>query len=542
MIKNLPAFPAIFILSLFLMVSCATKKMMKQAEDFESAGMFRDAAELYYKAWQKKPGKAEIKIALKRSAQLAFENMSSDISSAYSRGEYKEVVYKYMEARSFSEKMETAGIRMNIPLTVQRQFDDASDYYLEEQYQLGLKYLSDESYEKAREIFSEISDINPDYQDTQRYLDQATYEPVYREAAILFQSGRYMQAYDKWAWIYNRNPGFKDVGERMDQALHERYREGSIFLMNENFDDAAEALGDVYRINPDFEDVNTQYIEARSEPVYRQAKTYLQQDKCRTAYFDFKSIIDDAGSYKDTRTLMEKALECAQYPVAVHTPLIRGHITESAEFEDKLIKELLDRNDPFLKIYDLTSIDKRIDRMVVDRTGNIDKEQLEQLYDRHRIKAVLLVSFLDFEKLGGKPKAKEKTGFERELVKTTTGETSYRDKLVSYMEYAQENLVEMDVSFKLINTENGEILLSDSYSDKESDEMNYARYDGNRQSLYPAIKINDTWSVNENKYNKLQSLLQSDGDIMSIDRLQERLFDNITGKMANNIHQFNPEK
>ena len=41
---------AIFMLIVFFIVGCMVKKTMKKAGEYESAGMFKDASELYYKA------------------------------------------------------------------------------------------------------------------------------------------------------------------------------------------------------------------------------------------------------------------------------------------------------------------------------------------------------------------------------------------------------------------------------------------------------------------------------------------------------------
>ncbi len=524
------------------MYGCGAKKMVKQAEEYESAGMFKDAAELYYEACLTKPDKPEIRIALKRSGQLALEDMAAKVGEAYSRGDDKKTVYEYVLAVGFAEKIEKAGINLNIDPAMKRQYEEAKNRYLSDRYAEGLRNLDEKNYDGAKAVFAEINEIDPAFRDTELYLDQATYEPVYQEAAVLFSDRKYMEAYQKWAWICQREKNYSDVAERMKQALRERYREGSLLLMDENFDGAAVALGEVYRADPDFEDVKAQYAEAKNEPVYRQAKIYLDGGKCRTAYFGFERILADAGTYKDCRELKDRALECARYPMAVHTPVFRNYNAEAIEFENALVKKLLDLDDPFLKVYDLTSIDSRIDRAIVDRSGNIDRGQLNQLADRHDIKAVLILDFSDFKKQGGRAKKIEKSGFERELVKTTTGQTSYVDKKVTYAEFTQKNKVELAVRYKLIDTRTGEILLSDSYSGEESDEMNYARYNGNPKALYPSIEINNTFSPDDRNYNKLQSLLRNDDKITSMDVLQRNLFSGLTGDIAGDIKNFNPER
>ncbi len=522
--------------------SCATKKMVKQAEKFETAGMFGEASELYYRAHVKKPDKADITIALKRSGRLYLEELSQRVDASFDKGNYKETVYHFLEARNLIDRLKKAGIYLEPDKTMVQQFDDAKAIYLAKRYEEGQKLLYDLDYDDAKNVFNEIYNIDPDYKNTRNYLNQATFEPVYKEGSAFYDDGKYMEAYRKWEYIYNAAGNYKEVKERMNDALNERYKQGVLLLAHEQFDEAASALGDVYRENPDFRDVNTLFTEARNEPVYRKAVEMLNAGKCRSAYYACEQIIGDAGSYKDVDKIHEQALACAQYPVAVQTPALRKNSTRAKDFLSLLNSRLLKLNNPFLKIYMLSSVDSRIDQSMRQAAGSVNKAALKSLYDQHKIKAVLSLDFSRFDAKSGKEQRTQKTGFERVVMKSTTGETTFYDKQVKYSEISKENTVNAVVTYKLISTETGEILLSDRVAAGKSDEIKYVSYSGNPVNLYPAVNHNGTYSLNDGGYKKLQRLLKASHEITPVNELVNATFKEITQRIADDINNFNPEK
>jgi len=524
------------------LISCGTKKTVKQAQKYESAGMFKEASELYYQAHIKKPQKVDITIALKRSGQIYLEELSQNISTSFRQGNYKETVYQYLAARNLITRLKQAGIDLKPDESMERYFNDAKEIYLAERYHLGQKYIFEMNYSDAKKVFEEIHNIDPDYKETRNYLDEATFEPVYIEGSRLFAEGNYMGAYDNWEFIHQSASNYKDVSDRMKQALNERYKEGSLFLIDENFDDAAIALGQVYRKNPAFENVKTLYIEARNEPIYRQAAVFMEEAKCRSAYYAYEQIIADAGDYKDTDVLWKQALECAQYPIAIQTPKIRNNSSKAKAFQSQLNSKLIKLDNPFLKIYDLASVNSRIDQSMKNSSGQIDRSALKTLYERNNIKAVLYCDFTEFKEKSGKEVKEQKTGFERQVMKSTTGETSIFDKQVKYTEVSRENKVDVSLNFKLISTETGEILLSDRVSRNENDHTYYATYSGDKDKLYPSNYSNGTYSLKESGYRNLQNLLRESHDIKSTEQLINSAFKDITQEVAKDINNFDPEK
>lgn len=540
--RSTSLFTVLLIISL-LMMGCATRRMAKQASGYERAGMFREAAELYYQAAIKKPNKVDYKMGLNRAGQMHMEGLAGEVSHAYNTGNYKKAVYDYLEMEDFASKVQKTGINLRIEHSTQRTFENAKEQYLNERYEMGQRLIGEQSFDEAREIFHEIHQISPNFRDTRSYLNTATLEPLYQSGARFYSQRNYMQAYREWERITARDPGYKDVRQRMQQALSERYKEGTLFLLNEDFEAAAKALGDVYKVNPGYMDVKSQYIEARNEPLYRASVENLGSGFCRTAFFGFEQIIEDAGgNYKNAETFRNEALVCAAFPVALHSNFMPGNTADGEEFENILIQMILDAKDPFIKIHQLGDISLRVQRSFQGATGSLNRSILRQLHDRNGIKALLVLNYSQYQKSHGSLQRKEKTGFERTTIEDSEGEISYRDREVSYMEYSRTNQVRLTVNVQLISTLTGEILLSQRFNQAERDEMNYAVYQGESKNLYPATLRNNSWHIDERNYSSLQRLLNAEPTIASPNELRDLIFIDVNNRITQAILSFDPER
>jgi len=526
-----------------ILSGCAIKKMGKQAFELEKAGLFKEAAELYYRAALRKPNNVDFKTGLRRATMMHVDDVSQSINRSFNRGEYQKVVYDFHELDAFISRIRRTGVDVQIDPSTRRIYDNAQGQYLETRYDEGMRFLGEERYSDAKNVFSEIFKINPDFRETRRNLNIATLEPIYQRGNEFFSQRNYMPAYREWEKVVAADQNYKDARQRMQQALAERYREGTILLMNEDFAPAAQALGDVFRVNPGYQDVRTLFIEARNEPVYRSALESFKNNRCREAYMAFNSIMEDAGGdYRDSRSMRTQALTCASYPVAILANPMPAHGADGRDFEGSLLQSILNKKDPFVKIHTLPSIDSRIHRSLVGATGSLNRTLLRDLHDRHGIKAVLILNFTQYDKTQGRREKVEKTGFLREKFTNDQGEASYRDSEVKYVEYSQRNQVALSLNFQLVATHNGEVLMSQRLNSTEQSQMNYAEFDGDTKNLYPAIVRNNNHLIDERNFSSLQRLLSADKDLAPVDKLRETVFVDLTSRIADALVKFNPER
>jgi tetratricopeptide (TPR) repeat protein len=541
--KKIFTLSLLICLLILLATGCTVKKMAKQAHELEMAGMFRQAAELYYRGAVSKPNKVEFKTGLRRAGFMYVEEVSQEINRSYNRGDYQKVVYDYLTINEFVSKVKRTGVELSLDNNVRRMYENAQDQYLNERYDAGLKLLNENRFAEAKKVFEEIHKINPDFRDTKIYLNTATLEPIYQSGTTLFGQRNFMGAYSEWAKVISTDPNYKDTRSRMQDALNERYKEGSIMLMNEDFANAARALGDVYRLNSSYQDVRRLFIEAQSEPLYRQAIQNLGIGRCREAFYAFQKINEIAGGdYRDSGKFRSQALACGSYPIVILSRAFPVHPNDGSEFENLMMQGILAKNDPFLKIHQLPSINSRLHRAFLATTAIPSRPQLKELHDSHGIKALLVINYNQYERLQGTPVKTEKKGVYRQQV-TQNGVISFNDSNVNYFEFSSVNKVSLVLTYQLISTLTGEILLSQRLNTQEQSDMHYAHFeDGDIKNLYPSVLRNGESSIDERNYQNLQKLLTAEKGIVPVLTLREKVFKDLTARLSDDLVRFNPER
>jgi tetratricopeptide (TPR) repeat protein len=518
--------------------------MTKRASELEMSGMFKEAAELYYFAAIRKPNKVEYKAALRRAGSMYVDDVSRDITTSYNRGEYQKVVYDYLAIDEFINKVKRTGVDIPMDNSIKRTYENAQNQYFEKKYDEGLKLIGDRRYAEAKSVFEEIHRINPEFRDTKTHLNTATLEPIYQNGTTLFSQQNYMGAYREWSRVISVDPNYKDTRQRIQNALNERYKEGTIFLINEDFQNAATALGEIFAVNPSYMDVRKLFIEAQCEPLYRQSIERMRMQRCRESYFTFLRINEIAGgNYKDSGRLSTQALECASYPIAIHSRTMPGHPADGSEFESALMQNILNKKDPFIKIHLLPSLNIGANRSLIGNTGALNRIVLKELHDRQGIKAVLVLDFVQYEKSQGTLKRVEKKGIYRESHTSDQGVITYSDRQVNYNEYTNSNKVGLTVGYQLVSTNTGEILLTQRLNKSEASDIHYVVFEGgNHKNLYPTIMQNGNFSIDERNYSSLQRLLADDKVIEPVTKLKEKVFVDLSGQISDALVRFNPER
>ena len=316
----------------------------------EKAGNFKQASELYLGVLFRKQNLPEIENALRRSAQLHISETAFSIANKNEKGDKEGVVNEYYNLNTFVNQVNAFTKNLDIDQQTKAIYNKNLDQYLIGQYDLGIKYLSEQKFTEAESIFNNVSRLNPNYKDTPKQLSIAVNEPVYLKGIQLYGEKKYMQAHEKWNEVYTREANYKDVKNKLQQALNERYKEGSYFLMQENFKEAELAFEEVKNINENYLDVKNLYKEASCEPIYRKAIKDLKIKKCRTSYLGLDEIIQKFDSYKNADELKYQALDCAEYPIIVESYRGRNSSGFENSIQNAVIEDILASKNPFVKI------------------------------------------------------------------------------------------------------------------------------------------------------------------------------------------------
>ncbi|MGM0625022.1 MAG: hypothetical protein ACQES0_04000 [Bacteroidota bacterium] len=214
-------FTKVIILALMvgLVSSCAHKRLTKKASEFEEKGMYTEASELYYQSVLKKSTYIDARLGLKRTGQRVVDNKFSEFTKAYNQGNNKQAVYYYLEARDYEKKLNSVGIELTVPPYYEEYYNEVKGTYLEDKYFDGEKFLNNDDFDKAEEVFREICEIDKNYKDATEKLKVAIYEPKYRSGIKNLGKGKYRSAYYLFDDVLENYGDYKDASDLKAEAL-----------------------------------------------------------------------------------------------------------------------------------------------------------------------------------------------------------------------------------------------------------------------------------------------------------------------------------
>lgn len=448
------SFAFLATLSLF---SCASQRYTKKAAKFEAAGLHEDAADYYYEAVKKKPGNIDAKLGLRKTGQQTLDKKLKAVKDAYQQSDFEDVVYYYIAAKKYDDKIDRAGVDLTFPEIYRAYYDEAKQDFLTTLYNEGLNKLNREEFKDAQQVFQEIIDIEPNY---------------------------------------------KDAAEK--------------------------------------------YTIAKTEPVYREANTYYENEMYRSAYYAYDKIIRETGNYKQALPLKNDAREKGTISLLVSEfDFAHQSYLQTAKIITSGIKSRLNEIDnPFIKIIDEAAVHDRI-----YKNGKIDRQAAKLM----GINSILSGKVIYIQKTSGRLQKETKKGY-LENYRTTVnseGKTVKTPdfKKTEYTQYKQANSAQLQMDFSLVSTENSEVIISDLFKLNKTDEVNYARFEGNKDKLVPGYWKSKSYQskadvIKDNYSDKkaLKKLLSADRTPKTVSAIIGELTDESVRKTVNKIDNFNPEK
>lgn len=209
---------SVYLLSLLLLFGCAANRYAKKAAEFETAGLYRNAAELYYQSVLKNQNKVETKLGLQRTGQMMLNDMFNNFNRDYENNETQKAVYSYIDAKNYYDKLLIVNVTLNFPEQYHSKYREVKDSYVADKYVEGTEKLNREEFIAAAEIFAEIIRIQPNFKNVKELHKQAVYEPIYRTANQNYDLERFRTAYWIFDEILSNTGGYKDAFEMKNQA------------------------------------------------------------------------------------------------------------------------------------------------------------------------------------------------------------------------------------------------------------------------------------------------------------------------------------
>ncbi|MFO7864882.1 MAG: hypothetical protein R6U85_12860 [Salinivirgaceae bacterium] len=453
--RKLLIFSAIFL----LLFGCAASRYAKRAAKFEDAGLYKDAAEMYYQSVSRNQNKVDPKLGLQRTGQMVLNDMLKDFNKQYENNNTQDAVYHFIEAKDYFDKLEAVNITLIFPDKYNAKYTEVKNSYNADKYREGKEKLSREEFDKAAEIFNEIITISPNYKDA--------------------------------------------------KELH---------------------------------------TTAKFEPLYRQANQMLNVGKHRSAYWVFDAIMTETNGYKDTYELKIEAQKKANISILV-PEIIAGSSAIANKVPittTQIISTINKKQNPFITIVDEAAFDKN---QLFTENQNYNFNTLDLM----GINAILHIEIDKAYINEGKLHVTDKPAYLKIKQEYTDKQGNKKTKTIynktQYKAYSQKNTAQVTVSYKLISTQNGAVLITDSYKKIATDYVEYGRYNGKLNNIVAGYwkdidkksssdRVEDTYIKNK----KLRNFLTASNKITPAHKLLEQASDEAVAGIVSDLDTFNPEQ
>jgi hypothetical protein len=207
------------LLSVLILSGCASKHYAKVAKKYDQAGLYRDAATMYYQSVAANNKNIEAKLGLQRNGQLLLQEKLDLFKTHYDNNAVKDAVYSYIDAQNYYEQVKGVGVQLIFPSETKVYYDEVKEKYLSQRYIEAMQALDVESFASAEAILSEILSIDKTYKDSQTQWVTAKYEPIYRQGNEQYANGLYRTAYYSFNTIITGVGTYKDAVDRKAEAL-----------------------------------------------------------------------------------------------------------------------------------------------------------------------------------------------------------------------------------------------------------------------------------------------------------------------------------
>ncbi len=209
----------LLLLAVTALPSCASRRLARQAEKLEEAGLYEMAAERYLQSFTANNNNIDAATGLRRTGQRTLEEKAARVARSWNQGDDRETVYRYLDALAWHQRIRAAGIELSMPGQARSQYEEAKPRFLDRSFEEARLLLEEEQFGRAETIFSEIKRIDPSYRDLDQYMRVSKSEPLYREGVEQLNKGNYRRAYTTLSLLIENHGLYKDAAELRKDAL-----------------------------------------------------------------------------------------------------------------------------------------------------------------------------------------------------------------------------------------------------------------------------------------------------------------------------------
>lgn len=204
----------IMYISVFWMLAAACSpqgKLRRQAFAQSSAGMYEDAANIYYNLLLKDPKDKEAKAGLQLNGQKVLGEKFARFSKQVIEGRIDEALRTYHYALGYAQNAAKVGAPLEWPDEFGEVYLDIRNEYTQTQYDLAIDLIHHRKYEQAEKVFERIAQYDSSYRNVSVLRLNTVLEPLYNKGLQQYQAGQFKEAYYSFNRITRIDDQYRDA-------------------------------------------------------------------------------------------------------------------------------------------------------------------------------------------------------------------------------------------------------------------------------------------------------------------------------------------
>ena len=329
--------------------------------------------------------------------------------------------------------------------------------------------------------------------------------------------------------------------ETKQEFIGKQYEIGLGLIKENKFDKAELAFDRILEFDSSYKNISVLRIQSVVAPLYNQGLKYMEVKNYKAAYKVFGQVASFDNTFKQTMQLLNESLQKASLPIAailVNKKKLNNQ--EDSSFYQLLLDRLRNSKNPFLKIIDRNSLENQLKEKAFDLNEIIAAETASKAGKLIGAKYFLLIDVNEiiFDEM--KPTTTVETAYEsfsqRVVNETGDAQSVIKFKKVNYKETKQYQKVSAKVRYQLVSVQSGQIVSSEVFSDEAFDAHVYARFDGNKDNLYPNLPAGNFMPQAPKEWT--DKFYELNRNLESLQSLANKTYESISFKIIDDINLY----
>lgn len=410
----------------------ASKKALKQAREFEQAGLYVEAARQDLKALRKDPHFKEALVHLKSVAPKAYAELLDRGKNLESAADWDQAVVEYGQLHDLLDQFHRHGVVFETE-NVGAQLKAARQKAAQTHYAEGEAFEKNNQWQRAANAFLKA---------------------------------------DSFVENYNN---------ALDKAIHALLIAGDRLLESRKYSRALKNYQRVLEIAPN----HRRAKQAAAETYYRRGRQYFQEAQYREALKDFERIEAFVPGYKDSRKWRERALDKATLKVAVipFLNLSRNYAADGYLLASEITSRCQERDLPFVHFLLDADVMNLLNKNRISLSRGVTAEHLAQIADNYGLDAIVWGKIREVQVIDKPASFKEYEGAITTTAVDSTGKEVEQQEPIYYRQYTKSRVVKMRADLQILDAHTSAPLVRQSYFDEKTDRAVWIAYQGSIYDL-----------------------------------------------------------